>query len=117
METQRDSSLLSKYGALWVAVLTLAVGGIWWAAALSGDVQGLKDEVERRRSAMAMIEGNQRDIARLEAAIDEIETLLDRRVDVRGEFERVKEHLRTLDERMVQLERFEDGIRRNGGQR
>ena len=118
-----------RHGAVWIALLGMLVTGIWRAAVIDGDVQDLKDEVERRRSAMAMIEGNQRDIARnateivevrqrLEQAVKEIEEVLDRRVEVRGSFERLVEHVRTLDQRVVHLERrSEDDRRRNGGQR
>ena len=97
---------LVRHGALWLALLMQAGASIWWAAGISGDVRTLKEEIERRRGAMAIIEGIHKDVARLENKIARIEEILDRRGDWRAKIAQIEEHLRTLDDRVVGLEKL-----------
>ena len=105
-------------------MLGMAVGGISWVLGLAGKVESnqeqiaaLQAEIANRRGAMSLIESVQRDITRIEVEIDELQRVLDLRGNIREAFARITEHVRTLDERIVHLERFEDEQKRYGGQR
>lgn len=112
MSLATPNGILARHGAVWLTMVGMAVGGISWALGLAAKVDSqqeqiaaLQAEVANRREAMALIEGNQKDIARNEAAIDELKRILELRGTIRETFARITEHLRTLDERVVQLER------------
>ena len=73
MDNPRDSNVFNKYGAVWLTMLGMAVGGISWVFGLAGKVESnqeqiaaLQEEVANRRGAMSLIESVQRDVARLE---------------------------------------------------
>jgi peptidoglycan hydrolase CwlO-like protein len=111
-----ESSPMFRHGAVWLTMLGMAVGGIWWAAGLAGKVENqqaqisaLQAEVANRRGVIDLVENVQRDVARLERAQDRLHEEVDKRAD-EGEgykelIARMAEHLRTLDERMAQVER------------
>ena len=112
MDNPRDSGLLARHGAVWLTMLGMAVGGISWVLGLAGQVDNqreqivaLQAEVANRRGAMNLIEGVQRDVARLERAQERIVEELEVREVYKETLVRLSEHLRTVDERLQQLER------------
>jgi predicted nucleic acid-binding Zn-ribbon protein len=94
----------------------MAVAGISWALGLAGKVESqqeqiaaLQAEVANRRGAMNLIEGAQRDLARLEREIEQIQQTLERTRQVASDYKikiaQMDEHLEAVDERLLQVER------------
>ena len=124
MDNPRDSSLVVRHGAVWLTMLGMAVGGIWWAAGLAGKVENqqaqiaaLQATVSERSSVLNKIEGIERDVARLETRQERIHEDLDgfqsQREDYREIIGRQGEHLEAtdarlerMDDRLVQVERM-----------
>lgn len=97
---------LARYGALWLALLAQFGASIWWAAGISSDVKTMREEIESRRGALAIIDGIQRDVDRIEEELTRVDKILEIRGDLRAKLAQIEEHLRTLDDRVVRLERL-----------
>ena len=72
MENSRNSSLVVRHGAVWLTMLGMAVGGIWWAAGLAGKVENqqvqisvLQATVSERSRVLNLVESMQRDVTKI----------------------------------------------------
>jgi hypothetical protein len=111
MENSHSPGLFVRHGAVWLTMLGMAVGGIWWAAGLAGKVENQQIQIialqaafSERGKVVNQVEGMQRDVTRLENRQEQIREELDERSEYEQVIARQGAHIEALDMRMGRMD-------------
>ena len=107
--------MLARHATLWLAFLLQAGTIIWWAAGVTGKLENQQAQIaalqataNERGKVVALIDGIQRDITRLDVRQEQIRLELDKRGDERDDYKEVLarqgEHIEAVDGRMGRVD-------------